>query len=85
VTGGSRGIGRGVAESLLRRGAGVMIATRTAEEVTAAADELRSLGTVDGIVCDVSDATLTGGRPQRPGCPRAGTGSRAMGRSANSR
>lgn len=57
VSGGSRGIGRGVAESLLRRGAGVVIAARTAEEVTTAADELRSLGTVDGIVCDVSDAT----------------------------
>lgn len=57
VSGGSRGIGRGVAESLLRRGASVMIAARTTDQVAAAADELRSLGMVDGIVCDVSDAT----------------------------
>jgi NAD(P)-dependent dehydrogenase (short-subunit alcohol dehydrogenase family) len=56
VSGGSRGIGRGVAESLLERGASVVIAARTADQVTNAADELRSLGPVEGIVCDVSDA-----------------------------
>ena len=55
VSGGSRGIGRGVAQSLLKRGASVMIAARTADQVASAAGELGSLGPVDGVACDISD------------------------------
>jgi NAD(P)-dependent dehydrogenase (short-subunit alcohol dehydrogenase family) len=55
VSGGSRGIGRGVAESLLRRGAGVMIAARSKDQVASATQELRALGPVEGMICDVSD------------------------------
>ena len=54
VTGGTKGIGRAVAERLLAAGAGVAICARTEAEVRAAAAELgdRALG----IVCDVADA-----------------------------
>ena len=54
VTGGTKGIGRAVAERLLAAGASVTVCARTEAEVRAAADELgdRALG----IVCDVADA-----------------------------
>jgi NAD(P)-dependent dehydrogenase (short-subunit alcohol dehydrogenase family) len=65
VSGGSRGIGRGVAESLLKRGASVMIAARTPDQVATAADELSGLGPVAGIVCDVSDAAAVDDLVQR--------------------
>ena len=54
VTGGTKGIGRAVAERLLAAGASVAVCARTEAEVRAAADELgdRALG----IVCDVADA-----------------------------
>lgn len=57
VSGGSRGIGRGVAESLLRRGASVAICARTADEVSRAAEDLAPLGAVRGFPCDVTVAT----------------------------
>jgi len=53
VTGGSRGIGRAVAEKFLEEGAAVVIAARTAEEVRAAASELEKKGRVLGIAGDV--------------------------------
>jgi NAD(P)-dependent dehydrogenase (short-subunit alcohol dehydrogenase family) len=56
VSGGSRGIGRGVAESLLKRGANVMIAARTGPEIERAVDELRDLGSIAGRQCDVTDS-----------------------------
>ena len=42
VTGGSKGIGRGIAESLASEGCHVVICARTAEEVEATAEELRA-------------------------------------------
>lgn len=42
ITGGSRGIGRAIAEELLRRGAGVAITARKAEGLERAAAELRA-------------------------------------------
>ena len=53
VTGGTKGIGRAVAERLLAAGASVAICARTGAEVSAAAGELgeRTLG----INCDVAD------------------------------
>ncbi len=47
VTGASRGIGRAIAEALVRAGAKVLIAARTAAEVERAADELRRHGPGD--------------------------------------
>ena len=56
VTGGARGIGRGIATVLLHHGATVTIATRTREELTEAARELSALGPVTAHSCDVSDS-----------------------------
>jgi 3-oxoacyl-[acyl-carrier protein] reductase len=46
VTGGSKGIGRGITEALLREGATVTICARNAETLAAAAEELSELGQV---------------------------------------
>ncbi|HTF10838.1 MAG TPA: SDR family oxidoreductase [Asanoa sp.] len=54
VTGGSKGIGYGIAAELLAEGAAVTICARTADEVAAAAKSLD--GPVSGHVCDVTDA-----------------------------
>ena len=55
VTGGSKGIGYSIAESLARAGANVVISARNADEVKAAADRLNALGsgTVIGVRADV--------------------------------
>ncbi|MBN2207130.1 MAG: SDR family oxidoreductase [Candidatus Aminicenantes bacterium] len=54
ITGGSRGIGRAVAEKFLEEGAAIVVAARTASEVRAAAGELGRKGPVLGVVGDVS-------------------------------
>lgn len=51
VTGGTKGIGRAIAESLLENGARVVIGARTAAEVERAAEQLGE--NVRGSVCDV--------------------------------
>ena len=58
VTGGTKGIGRAIAERLLEAGASVAICARTGDEVRAAEAELgeRALG----IVCDVADPAACG-------------------------
>lgn len=53
VTGGSKGIGRAVAESLLRSGANVFICARNKQEIKQTIEELSSLGEISGEVCDV--------------------------------
>lgn len=56
VTGGSRGIGRAIAEGFAARGAQVLICSRSQESVDTALVEMRSAGLkVEGIACDVSD------------------------------
>ena len=55
ITGGTRGIGRAIAESLLRAGASVAICGRTPESTSAATAQLQSLGKVLGQAADVSD------------------------------
>ena len=55
VTGGTRGIGRAIAERLLREGARVAICGRTPESTRRAGDELRSLGTVFAHPADVTN------------------------------
>ena len=53
VTGGTKGIGRAVAESLLRAGASVFICARDKFELKRALEQLSALGKTDGEVCDV--------------------------------
>jgi NAD(P)-dependent dehydrogenase (short-subunit alcohol dehydrogenase family) len=55
VTGGTRGVGRAIAESLVRGGVNVCISARNPGEVESAVREIGDLGdvTVTGVVCDV--------------------------------
>jgi 3-oxoacyl-[acyl-carrier protein] reductase len=57
VTGGTKGIGRGIAEALVREGAQVYLSARNAAEIEATAKALNELGPgpVAGSVCDVQD------------------------------
>jgi 3-oxoacyl-[acyl-carrier protein] reductase len=56
VTGGTKGIGRAIAETLAREGANVAICARNAEEVNSAVDALRAHGVkAHGGVVDVAD------------------------------
>ncbi|HWB82890.1 MAG TPA: SDR family oxidoreductase [Bryobacteraceae bacterium] len=58
VTGGTRGIGRAIAERLLREGASVAICGRTQESVERAAGEMQSLGgKIFARAADVTDIT----------------------------
>lgn len=54
VTGGSRGIGFGIAKRLAGMGASVVITGRTREHLERAQHELSASGKVQAIVCDVS-------------------------------
>ena len=54
VTGGTRGIGRAIAERLLREGAAVAICGRSDQSVETALGELRPLGRVFGIAADIA-------------------------------
>jgi 3-oxoacyl-[acyl-carrier protein] reductase len=53
VTGGSKGIGRAIAEGLLREGANVFICARDKSVLKRALEELSALGKVEGEICDV--------------------------------
>ncbi len=53
VTGGTKGIGRAIAESLLKAGAAVFICARDKHELKRALEQLSALGKVDGEICDV--------------------------------
>jgi NAD(P)-dependent dehydrogenase (short-subunit alcohol dehydrogenase family) len=55
ITGGSRGIGRAIAERLLQEGAAVAISARGQEGVDSAVAEMSSLGDVRGAAVDVAD------------------------------
>ena len=57
VTGSSKGIGRSIAEGLAREGVQVVVNSRNAKELEAAASEMRSAGaTVHAVASDVTDA-----------------------------
>jgi NAD(P)-dependent dehydrogenase (short-subunit alcohol dehydrogenase family) len=55
VTGGTRGIGRAIAERLLREGASVAICGRSADSARRAASEMKPLGKVIGLGADVTN------------------------------
>ena len=57
ITGGTRGIGRALAETLLRAGDKVAITGTTEDGVVKANSELARLGQAAAIVCDVRDAS----------------------------
>ncbi len=61
VTGGTRGIGRAIAERLLNEGAAVAICGRSNESVDAALGALRPLGRVIGMAADVTQADQVSG------------------------
>jgi len=54
VTGGTRGIGRAIAERLLREGCRVAICGRNQDSVDRAAAEMQTLGTVFGLAADIT-------------------------------
>ena len=55
VTGGSRGLGKEMAEGLAEAGASLMLLARRAEWLTPTVDEFRSRGfKCEGMICDVS-------------------------------
>ncbi|SPF56783.1 Short-chain dehydrogenase/reductase SDR [Candidatus Sulfopaludibacter sp. SbA4] len=56
VTGGTRGIGRAIAERLLREGAWVAICGRSQESVDRAVAQMKALGRLFGHPADVSDS-----------------------------
>jgi 3-oxoacyl-[acyl-carrier protein] reductase len=57
VTGGTKGIGRAIAEALVRDGMSVCVSARDAGEIEQAVNELGDAGdgVVTGVVCDVRD------------------------------
>lgn len=56
VTGGGKGIGRGIALCLAEAGADVVVCARTLSDVRSVAEEVRSLGRqADGVMADVTD------------------------------
>ena len=60
VTGGTRGIGRAIAERLLREGAAVAICGRSSESVERAVREMRPLGKIAGHAADVTKMEQVG-------------------------
>jgi len=55
VTGGSKGIGLGIVEEFLKEGAKVLYCSRNEEQGLLALDNLKKLGEVSYMQCDVSD------------------------------
>ena len=56
VTGGSRGLGREMAEGLAEAGASLMLCARREEWLTPTVDEMRGRGfKVEGMICDVAN------------------------------
>jgi len=53
VTGGTKGIGKAIAEILLNAGAKVFICARDKQEIKRALEDLSRLGQVEGEICDV--------------------------------
>lgn len=54
ITGGSKGIGKGIAEAFLKHGATVVIASRKEQDLQKTVEELSSFGQISYVVADVS-------------------------------
>lgn len=54
ITGGSTGVGRGIAEVFVKEGAKVAICSRTKQELDKTVEELKKDGEAMGFVCDVT-------------------------------
>ena len=56
ITGGGRGIGKAIAFGFANQGAHIVVAARTASEVTSVSERIQALGRESlGIVCDISN------------------------------
>lgn len=55
ITGGTRGIGRAIAQELLKAGASVFICSRNREDIKETMNELSAFGQISGETCDVRD------------------------------
>lgn len=68
VTGGGRGIGSAVAQTLARAGAQVVVVARSPSEIESVAADLRSEGAcAHAVPCDVSDAASVAAMAERVG------------------
>lgn len=73
VTGGSKGIGRGIARIFAKHGAGVTIVARDKVSLQAACDEMIAAGgEVDYVECDVSDWDSVNSMVQKVAASRGG-------------
>ena len=54
ITGGSKGIGKGIAEAYLKQGAEVIICGRDETNLLATGDELKEFGQINYVVCDIT-------------------------------
>ncbi|GJM15219.1 MAG: NAD(P)-dependent oxidoreductase [Thermodesulfobacteriota bacterium] len=54
ITGGSKGIGKGIAEAYLKQGAEVIICGRDEADLMATGDELKEFGQINYVVCDIA-------------------------------
>ncbi len=54
ITGGSKGIGKGIAEAYLKQGAEVIICGRNEANLQATGDELKEFGLINYVVCDIT-------------------------------